>query len=145
MLRQRGFTLIEVLVAVIVLAIGLLGMAGLQATALRYTSTAYQRSQATNLTYDILDRMRANVIVARAGAYNIAMGATAPTGTTLAATDLREWLQALANTLPLATASIAQPNAANLNHFRIRIQWDDDRDPTTPIPQSFQQGIDTEL
>jgi len=83
--------------------------------------------------------------VARAGAYNIAMGATAPTGTTLAATDLREWLQALANTLPLATASIAQPNAANLNHFRIRIQWDDDRDPTTPIPQSFQQGIDTEL
>ena len=135
--RQKGFTLIEVLVAVIVLAIGLLGMAGLQATALRYTSTAYQRSQATSLAYDIADRMRANVGAARAGAYNIPLNATAPTGNTLAASDLQEWRRAQANTLPAGTGSITQIG----NIFTITIQWDDDRDATTAA-LSFQMDTD---
>src|SRR5690606_3184429 len=58
--RENGFTLIEVLVTVIVLAIGLLGLAALQFSGLRYTHSAYQRSQATILTNDIIDRMRVN-------------------------------------------------------------------------------------
>ena len=56
-----GFTLIEVLIAMLVLAVGLLGLAGLQATSLRNNQSAYNRSQATQLAYDLADRIRANV------------------------------------------------------------------------------------
>lgn len=126
--RQNGFTLIEILVTVIVLTIGLLGLAGLQATSLSFNSTAYQRSQATNLAYDIADRMRANVVAARAGAYDVNFGFAAPGGATLAATDLREWRQALINALPAGTGSITQ----NGNVFTVIIQWDDSRGQAAP-------------
>jgi len=59
--KNTGFTLIEVLIAMLVLAVGLLGLAGLQATSLRNNQSAYNRSQATQLAYDLTDRMRANV------------------------------------------------------------------------------------
>jgi type IV pilus assembly protein PilV len=64
MKHSRGFTLIEVLVAVLVLSVGLLGLAGLQATSLRSNHSAYLRTQALILTYDLIDRMRANRDVA---------------------------------------------------------------------------------
>ncbi len=60
MKTNTGFTLIEVLIAMLVLAVGLLGLAGLQATSLRNNQSAYNRSQATQLAYDLADRMRAN-------------------------------------------------------------------------------------
>ncbi len=56
--RQRGFTLIEVMIAVLVLSIGLLGLAGLQVTALRNNQTAFLRTQAAILSGDIIERMR---------------------------------------------------------------------------------------
>jgi len=59
---QGGFTMIEVLIAVLVLSIGLLGLAGLQAASLRNNHSAYLRSQATILAYGIADRMRANAV-----------------------------------------------------------------------------------
>ncbi|MCX7101946.1 MAG: type IV pilus modification protein PilV, partial [Methylobacter sp.] len=61
MKQTAGFTLIEVLIAMLVLAVGLLGLAGLQATSLKSNQSAYNRSQATQLAYDLADRMRANV------------------------------------------------------------------------------------
>ena len=61
MKTNTGFTLIEVLIAMLVLAVGLLGLAGLQATSLKNNQSAYNRSQATQLAYDMADRMRANV------------------------------------------------------------------------------------
>ncbi len=57
---QRGYTLIEVLIAVVVLAVGLLGVAGLQVLSLKNTHSAFLRSQATFLAYDIIDSIRAN-------------------------------------------------------------------------------------
>ena len=59
-IASRGFSMIEVLVALIVLALGLLGFALLQTMNLRYTQSANYRTQATNLAYDLLDQMRAN-------------------------------------------------------------------------------------
>jgi type IV pilus assembly protein PilV len=58
--RQDGATLIEVMITLLVLAIGLLGMAALQAVTLRTNQTAYFRSQATNLAYAAMDHARAN-------------------------------------------------------------------------------------
>ena len=78
MIRQKGFTLLEVLVAVLVLAIGLLGLAGLQATSLRVNQSASMRSQATNLAYDMADRIRANRGAALAGSYDSQALATTP-------------------------------------------------------------------
>jgi len=60
-LQQAGFTLIEVLIAVLLLSVGLLGLAGLQTASLRNNGSALMRSQATTIAYDILDQMRAGV------------------------------------------------------------------------------------
>ncbi|WP_097305155.1 type IV pilus modification protein PilV [Pseudomonas chlororaphis] len=57
---QAGMTLIEVLVAVLILGVGLLGAAAVQLNALRYTDSALMTSQASFIAYDMLDRIRAN-------------------------------------------------------------------------------------
>lgn len=59
--HAQGFTLIEVLVALFVLAVGLLGLAMLQTTGLRLNTDSYSRTQATYAAYDIIDKMRAAV------------------------------------------------------------------------------------
>jgi type IV pilus assembly protein PilV len=59
--HNQGFSLIEVLVALLVLSIGLLGLAALQTTSLQYNTGSYFRTQATFLAYDIIDRMRTNI------------------------------------------------------------------------------------
>ncbi len=58
--RQAGFSLIEVLITMIVLSIGLLGIAGMQASGLRNNHAAYTKTQATNLAMDMAERIRAN-------------------------------------------------------------------------------------
>jgi len=59
-MKQRGFTLIEALITAIVMAVGLLGLAGLQIAGMKSNHSAYLRSQATIASYDLIDRMRAN-------------------------------------------------------------------------------------
>lgn len=61
-LRHSGFTLIEVMVALVILAVGLLGMASLMTRSQQSNESAYSRSQATLLAYDIIERMRANLV-----------------------------------------------------------------------------------
>ena len=118
---QRGTTLVETLVALLVLSIGLLGVAGLQMASLQNNRGAHLRSQASVLAYDIADRMRANRNVALAGGYVIAMGAT-PAGTSLASIDLINWKQTLAVTLP---AGDGQIDLLGSNLVRIRVSWTD--------------------
>ncbi|WP_297528582.1 type IV pilus modification protein PilV [Thiohalobacter sp.] len=106
--QQCGFTLIEVMIAVLVLSIGLLGLAGLQVTALRNNQTAFLRSQAAILSSDIIERMRANQAGVAAGAYDKAAGAArAACKTTagcsaadMAANDVYEWRQLVRQYLP---------------------------------------------
>ena len=64
---QAGSSLLEVLVAVVVLSIGLLGLAGLQMTSIKSSHSAYMRSQATLLAYDLADRARATRVLTQAG------------------------------------------------------------------------------
>lgn len=67
--EHSGYTLIEVLVALVIVSVGLLGMAGLQITALKQNQNAYLRSQAMIAAADIVDRMRANTAAVSDGDY----------------------------------------------------------------------------
>jgi type IV pilus assembly protein PilV len=126
----EGFTLIEALVALLVLSIGLLGVAALQLTALQNNNNALFRSQATYLAYDIADRIRANRSAALAGGYVVSYGA-APTGTTVERNDIRAWKTMLGATLPAGDGSIAI-NAAT-GAATISIRWDDSKGVEAPL------------
>jgi len=120
--RQRGLSMVEILVAIVVLSIGLLGLAGLQANSLRTSQSALYRSQAATFAEDMAERMRANLGGART--YEIDMSAAAPTGASVADRDRAEWLARLAN-LPAGDGAIAI-DAVNRT-VTITVQWDDSR------------------
>jgi len=67
--HHRGYSLLEVMIALAVLSIGLLGLASLQVQGMRFNTDSYLRTQATILAYDIIDRMRANTVGSDAGVY----------------------------------------------------------------------------
>jgi len=122
---QKGATLIEVLVAMVILSVGLLGLAGLQATSIQSNYGAFYRSQATILAADITDRMRANRKAAQAGGYNLSALSNAHAATTSRTDkDLNEWLSQVAK-LPAGKARIERDNATAL--VTITINWDDSR------------------
>lgn len=105
---QRGFTLLEVMVAVFVLAVGLLGMAHLQITSLKHNQSAEYRSQAALFAADMLDRMRANREAAQNGNYALAIGDNLPANTdTIADADIVDWRDSLSRYLPNGSGLIA--------------------------------------
>lgn len=137
---QSGFTMIEALVALLVLSIGLLGLAGLQTTGLRFNHSAYLRSQATTLAYAMIDRMRANRGTANAGTYNLSFGSTLSGATacsgasatcdanTLAAYERQDWLAQVQAILPVSDGSIVTGVGAGGRPIAtITIRWDDSR------------------
>jgi type IV pilus assembly protein PilV len=95
---QKGTSLLEVLVSLVVLSLGLLGYAGLQSVTLKNNHNAYLRSQATSLAYNVLDRMRANR--ANLASYTMNFGGT-PSGA-----DAQAWRGELLETLPDGQAEI---------------------------------------
>ena len=92
-----GVGLIEVLIAILVMGIGLLGIAAMQATALRNSQSSLERSQAVIHSYGILDAMRANLPVARGGGYNTTGFLCDPPAvvTTLVTADQARWITAI--------------------------------------------------
>jgi len=147
--RQHGFTLLEVLIAVVVLSIGLLGLAGLQASGLAQNNTAYQRTQATLLAYDMLDRMRANYDGVRLGYYNdIEAGSASDPGCIssgctvqqLSAYDINSWSQLLTLRLPSGYGTVT---GSGLNStFEITVMWDQDRTGATGVDCSGDTSVD---
>lgn len=113
---ERGYTLIEVLVALLLTSLGLMGMAGLQVVSLKQNQSAYMRSQATILAYDIIDRMRANVAAVENGNYFLASGTedsdcettAGCTDAEMAAHDVFRWQARLAEELPLGSGLVCR-------------------------------------
>lgn len=144
-MKQSGFTLLEVLVAMLVLTIGLLGLAGLMASSVRNNLSASHRTQATWMAADIIDRMRANRASAIAGTYATALGTpvactvAAPTGT-VPAQDIAAWKSQLGCVLPTGDGSIAVTNAARAT---VVIRWNDSRGSQGSATQTFT--VDTQL
>lgn len=126
----------------LIMAFGLLGLAGLQVSGLNQNQSAYMRSQATVLAYDLADRMRANrsqiatyLAPANAGAGEQTAGCKTTTGCTavqMANQDIFEW-RASISILPAVIGSIAQTTGAgtattNDDVFTVYINWDDEKD-----------------
>jgi type IV pilus assembly protein PilV len=105
--NEQGFTLIEVLVALVILSVGLIGLAALQTGGLRNNNSALIRSQAVLAAEDILDRMRANRTDALDEDYDIGLGdPVGGTYTGMVQTDLTEWKNSLSLRLAEGDGSV---------------------------------------
>ncbi len=154
--KERGFSLLEVLVALMVLSIGLLGIATMQVGSLRLGQDALFRTKAVNLTADMADRIRANPggSASYVAAANIAQPATvcadnidgeAPASCTpiqMAAWDIFQWQQSIDQTtasgLPGGNGRIVRDGNTVPPTFTITVNWVDrgvDRNQTLVIQQ----------
>lgn len=147
--RMRGFSMIELLIALLVLSIGLLGMAALLTMSMRHTQSANYRTQAVNLAYEITDAIRANLVnTQRYHSTTYSDPATActaasrpagtyPSATALHTLDLQRWYRDLCYQLPAGRGRVVvTPSAAILGGsggtFRtytvsVDVCWSDDR------------------
>jgi type IV pilus assembly protein PilV len=124
--RMAGVGLIEVLIAVTILAFGLLGIAALLATTLRNSQSAAERSEAAIATNSILERMRANYNEAANGSYDLAsMTCNAPTGTNLITNDQKAWIDSIHASL--GATACGQIVGCGDDTCEIIVQWDDSR------------------
>jgi len=137
--KQRAFTLLEVMIAMVIFSIGLLGLAGLQSAGIRSNQISYSRTIATQLLYDMADRIRNNpgidyAATAPSGANNCVTGAVC-TAAQMAAFDRFEWDQSLVDpeagyTSPLANA--VGFIALNGTAYTLSIGWDQDKTGANP-------------
>lgn len=128
---QSGVGLIEVLVAVLVLSIGFLGIAALQAVSLSTNNSAMARSMATIASYSILDAMRADSVSAKSGSYNtstpVAGNACPTTAATLAQAQLGQWCSQLSATLGAAATTTGNVSCDGAGICTVTITFDDSR------------------
>jgi type IV pilus assembly protein PilV len=134
---QSGVSLIEVLVAVVILSIGFLGIAALQAMSLSTNNSALARSMATVDSYSILDAMRADLSNAATGSYNTTVTANScPTTTgTVAQAQLTQWCGRLGSDLgavstttgAISCATVTSSSSANATNCTVTVQFSDNR------------------
>lgn len=123
----RGISLIEVMVSVLVLAVGLLGIAAMQSFALRGGQGSLESSQAVMQTGSIFEMMRANSGVDYTLAKTCA--ASSVTGTSLVKNDQRAWIQALKSTMGDVATTCGEIACApaTTRICTITVHWDDSR------------------
>ena len=140
--RQRGMSLIEIMVALLLMSFGLMGMLGLKMVGLKHTGNANARAAASIHATDIIDRMRANPVRAVAGAYTLALGASPPANPVgVAQVDLAQWRRGIASNLPGGTGSVA---VAADGSVRVVLQWTE-RSEQGAEPQTLSFTFDARL
>ncbi len=152
MKKQRGVTIVEGLVALVILSVGMLGIASLYVASLKTGRTALTRTQAVNLVNDLIDSIRANGTARTA--YRLAAGDTPEakpeclTGgdcdrDELAETDLARWRAAIDTNLPGGTGVVTvTPDAAAVNTpdvYTIAVSW---LEPGEPQPYSYRASVE---
>ena len=162
---QRGFTLMEILITVVIMSVGLLGLAGLQFDSLRGNQNAYMGSVATSQAWDAADRLRANIPGVDADNYTSPNSGTshncqssACSSSDLAEFDKYEWHQANADLLPdgqgvICVDSTPDDGVSQASHecdgtlvggirmFAVKVWWDDDRNPDTALRRHVMSFI----
>jgi type IV pilus assembly protein PilV len=142
--RTDGFTLIEVMIAILVLGFGLLGYALLQTMSVRFAQSANYRTQATNLSYELLDQIRVNRVVGASyvGAYPAAATGcvSAVQGTNVSAANFRAaWSCKLRRAIGEgASATVTRVG----NTYTVNIIWDDDRREAGVNAPDFRVGAE---
>ena len=145
---QSGFTLIEVLIAGLVLSVGVLGVAGLQVTALKNLQSSQSYAVAAMLANDIAERMWVNPAQAQANAYNHTTAPSTPpdcvagtcTTAEIATYDINDWQQQIVGytlpdstvipgLLPSGSGTVAQIGVTS--SYLVTLRWDDDHNGST--------------
>ena len=123
--KQAGFSMIEILVSVLVLAIGLLGVASMQTLSVKSSANSNLKSIALYLANDMADRVRANTAGAQTGEYDNLTGGVENSCTSkcsskqIAESDKYEWQQFVQNSLPQGEGEITQENGI----YTITLEW----------------------
>lgn len=149
--HQQGFTMFEMMIALLILSVGLLGIAGLQTRGQQFNHVAYTRTQAVFLAYDVMDRIRNNTDTISGngngddGGYVINctnVGQTVDnecnlnqcTPARLVTYDVTNWCIAVGRALPEGSATLVWTAATR--QYAINLQWLEDRTAAAaPITQ----------
>jgi len=145
---QRGFSLVEAMIALLVLSVGMVGLAYLQTTGMRFTTSSYQRTQASILAADYLDIVRsywnsnqAAELAHERDERDAVLESSCIGNTQMTATFAAEaecWLYQLVQAIPSAEVEITQAtvSAGQLSEVRIEIRWIENnvRENTNPTP-----------
>ncbi|WP_434632157.1 type IV pilus modification protein PilV [Chromobacterium sp. CV08] len=132
----RGFTMLEILISLLVLAMGVLAAIAVMLNAERASGSSYMRQMANQYAYDMVDRMRANPAQVSAGSYDVASGvspstfqsncmSSACTASAMAGYDKYQWLSDLQNNLPGGTGSIYSPTGGASTERVVQVWWSD--------------------
>ncbi|MEJ1464681.1 MAG: type IV pilus modification protein PilV [Candidatus Sedimenticola sp. (ex Thyasira tokunagai)] len=149
----KGFTMIEALISLLVLSVGLLGLAALQTGGIKFNQDAYVRTQATNLAYGAIEWLRINRDDAIAGSYSATYTQAAAydaddsdtyctPGSTTTADAIICWRTNIRDNLPSGSLAISAASGTNNNEFTVTISWSDrwrqkDAASTTTSSQSW--------
>ncbi len=144
--KCAGFTLIEVMISMIVLSIGLLGLAALETKTLRDNQNAYYRSLASQFAYEMADRIRVNKAEAsktnskyfldpdQAQSQPTCENVSGCSPLLMAEHDLYQWNELITDALPMSSGIITKSGGAMV----ITIQWDENRDGDPSNDASYQ-------
>ena len=124
--RLRGFSLVEVLIALVIMSVGMLGIAGLYVLSMQAGRTSMLRHNAVTLAGDVADRIRANpragAVYAGAGGDNGCVGADCDEAS-MAAHDIFLWAQQADATMPNGAVEVLFDNAVAPPSYTINITW----------------------
>lgn len=127
--RQVGFSLVEVLIALVIMSVGMLGIAGLYVQSMQAGRTSMFRHHAVTMAGDVADRIRANptaggAYTAATGTDNSCVGGTVVcTPAQMAANDILIWRDEALNILPAGNIAVAFDNTVTPPIYTITVSW----------------------
>lgn len=143
-MQQKGFSLVEILISVVILSVGLLGVAALQTKSVGFNHSGELRSIAAMQAYNMLDRIRANKAGRNEGLYSNISGLSSDPGCSecsssqIAQLDQFQWNSMNAQLLPSGQGTVSQNN----DTYTVTVFWDNHRTGATGLGCSGDTTVD---